>query len=379
MTTKALSSSISAVLRKQWIRFKHSMTGPTTRGYESHSVGVLFDSSCISYVMLEMIGREVVLNSYKTLVLDKNIVNHAGKIIDMDKLAYGFIDLSSSFIHNTNRIVTSLPTQSMITMEYFDFDPKSQNDLEEEAEFRAKKMNQLDDILFDYSLKNDGSVKNNVFLAVTKKDEVEARQYLAELCDLNLKYLDPWPVACINAFSYWINQEIPELEKEVISIFDIGYSFTNVVLAKTGRLLYTDKINMGIENLLQEIPEYHELSREKVFSLLHQDIDLSSYADYIDGVRNRLVQEIKRSIRLFDAQSTTEISEQDEVTHILLTGLGAKVFDIKEPLNAATPADMAVSVVNPVESVQSGRESPQFAFDAYELTVAFGLALRGFL
>ena len=86
MTTKALSSSISAVLRKQWIRFKHSMTGPTTRGYESHSVGVLFDSSCISYVMLEMIGREVVLNSYKTLVLDKNIVNHAGKIIDMDKL-----------------------------------------------------------------------------------------------------------------------------------------------------------------------------------------------------------------------------------------------------------------------------------------------------
>ena len=136
---------------------------------------------------------------------------------------------------------------------------------------------------------------------------------------------------------------------------------------------------MGIENLLQEITEYHELGREKIFSLLHQNVDLSSYADYIDGVRDRLIQEIKRSIRLFDAQSTAEISEQDEVTRILLTGLGAKIFDIKEPLDAATSADITVLVVNPIESVQSGRESPQFAFDAYELTVAFGLALRGFL
>lgn len=379
MTTKALNSSISTVLRKQWIRFKHTMTGPTARRYESHSVGVFFNSSSISYVMLEMIGREVVLSSYRTLVLEKNVVNHAGKIINMDKLAYALIDLSNSFIRNTSRIVTSLPAQLMITMEYFDFDPKNQNDLEEEAEFRARKMNQLDDIVFDYSLKNDDSVRNNVFLAVTKKDAVEARQYLTELCDLNLKYLDPWPVACINAFSYWINQEMPELEQKVISIFDIGYSSTNVVLAKAGRLLYTDKINMGIENLLQEIPEYNELNREKVFSLLHQDIDLSSYADYIDGVRDRLIQEIKRSIRLFDAQSTAEISEQDEVTHILLTGLGAKVFDIKEPLDAATSTDITVLVVNPIESVQNGREPPHFVSDAYELTAAFGLALRGFL
>ena len=65
------------------------------------------------------------------------------------------------------------------------------------------------------------------------------------------------------------------------------------------------------------------------------------------------------------------------LTRVFLTGIGAKVLDMVPLLEQVL--EVPVEVLNPAATVPSDVARGRVNHDAYDLTTAFGLALRGFL
>ncbi|MBN3860117.1 hypothetical protein GKC56_06345 [Neisseriaceae bacterium PsAf] len=358
-------------------RFFKKGSGNALSIVSSYSVGLYFNDTRMSYVLLKLSNGKLSLESYKTIPLEREILVNS-KIIEMDALSVSLKQLSSDFYFYTDEVVVSLP-QSFVTMEYFNYNPESDESLESEAEFRASKISDLDEINFDYYLfeneeEDISSVHNNVILTVAKNEDIDSRMYLTEISDLNLRYLDVESVARVNAYSFWINQENGHLEEKLIAIYEIGLNNTQVTFAKKGRILYNSEIPIGSHHLLNQIPEYSHLDNAQILTVSRDEFDVHEFETETSDIRKRLAQEIYRSIRVFYSQMNVT---DDDVAGIFLTGIGAKNFALNNILQEMT--NIEVQVINPVEYVSHSLNRERLHSDSFYLTVAFGLALRGLL
>ena len=150
-----------------------------------HTVGVHFDDARMTYVLLKKEGEGVKLKSYKTLPLRRDAVV-GSKIVEMDTVAATLLRLARGFERYSRQFVVSLP-QNVVTLEYFSYDPKEDEEtLEEAAEAQASRVASLDQIYFDFYVseqddeENDKADEeaqpyNNVILAIAKIEDVDSR------------------------------------------------------------------------------------------------------------------------------------------------------------------------------------------------------------
>lgn len=350
-----------------------------------HTVGVHFDDARMTYVLLKKEGEGVKLKSYKTLPLRRDAVV-GSKIVEMDTVAATLLRLARGFERYSRQFVVSLP-QNVVTLEYFSYDPKEDEEtLEEAAEAQASRVASLDQIYFDFYVseqddeENDKADEeaqpyNNVILAIAKIEDVDSRIYLSEITGLHLQYVDVGSIARQNAYSYWINNYAPEEENDLIAVCDIGDLYTQITYSIHGRILHTSVIDIGARDLLESVPDFEDIDAEKAFSILRDDFDFTPYEEEVETIENKLSHEILRSVRVFYSQNS---EAQTDVTRMYLTGIGAKVLDMSALLEQVL--EVPVEVLNPVAAaVPSDIARGRVNHDAYDLTTAFGLALRGFL
>lgn len=349
-----------------------------------HTVGVHFDDARMTYVLLKKEGDGVRLKSYKTLPLRRDIVI-GSKIVEMDSVAATLLRLARGFERYSRQIVVSLP-QNVVTLEYFSYDPKEDEEsLEEAAETQASRVASLDQIYFDFYMsekdnEENGETKeetqpyNNVILAIAKIEDVDSRIYLSEITGLHLQYIDVGTIARQNAYSYWINTYAADEEDDLIAVCDISDLYTQMTYSIHGRILHTSMIDIGGRDLLARIPEFEDIDAEKAFEILRGDFDFSPYEEELEAIKDKLSREILRSVRVFYSQNN---EAQTDVTRVFLTGIGAKVLDMVPLLEQVL--EVPVEVLNPAATVPSDVARGRVNHDAYDLTTAFGLALRGFL
>lgn len=340
-----------------------------------YSVGVHFDDTSISYVLLKGLGHNLFLESYKTVPLEKNIVVNS-KIVDMNLLTAALVELSKSFSRYTDKIVMSLP-QALVTTDVFYYDLKSTESLECMAEAHIAKTFDLTEIDFDYDVIEDDDQEQElikVFVAVAQQSDRIIMERLIVSSGLVLKYLGIESVAVTNAYSSYVNyisdQKSHDLEKLLLVICNISVNTTNVIFVKSGKLLYTHEV-FGIHYLLSQMPEYANVDSRQTYDILHTDTQYDQYINAIDEVRSHLVQELSRTIRTF---SDTDSSNVDQV---FLTGIGAQCLDLQVMLSEIIGID--VQVLNPIEYVDGAVDKKQLRTDSFSLSPAFGLAIRGLL
>ena len=126
---------------------------------------------------------------------------------------------------------------------------------------------------------------------------------------------------------------------------------------------------------MESVPDFEDIDAEKAFSILRDDFDFTPYEEEVETIENKLSHEILRSVRVFYSQNS---EAQTDVTRMYLTGIGAKVLDMSALLEQVL--EVPVEVLNPAAAaVPSDIARGRVNHDAYDLTTAFGLALRGFL
>lgn len=339
-----------------------------------HSVGVYFNDHRMCFVALKSDYQNIFLQRYDSLLIDDGIVINS-KIQDIDRLSECLVKLAVKFSRYSSQIV--LPVQqSLVTIENFHFNTEFEESLESEVEYRASKIANLDEINYDYYLFSEDTVNqnNNVILTVAKNEDVGSREYLAELSDLTLKYTDVETIARVNAFSYWINNNAPDLEKTIIAIFDVDENSTQVLFCQAGTILFFGDINQGVDQLLRQLPELTENTDTSLFeSVDDTNFEINPIDNLVLEIRQRLAQEIYRSIRVFYSQNDIE---ENEISRIFITGIGANKYHIEEMVEDIT--HIKTEIVNPLTSVITN-DSNLNGGDTDGLTVAFGLALRGLL
>lgn len=298
-----------------------------------------------------------------------------GRVQSPEQLVATLQQMTTRLSAGAKNVVGCVPS-GLSTLQSFLYDPANNMDLEQSAEFEAAQISVIDDINFDFHPLPKVSGDQEVLLAIAKKEDIQPRVDALENAGLPPAFMDTEGSARINAFSYWINTQSPDLEKSVLAVMDIGEDHAQVQVIQGGRQLFWQECPIGGRHLTLDIQRTYQIEQEEAE---HMKIGQNKPADYASSVAEifnaRIAQELQRALQFY---YTMGIGGGDrKVERILLTGGTSQVEGMAE--NVSNSLGIPVQIIHPSETVPSaGKVSQgQMAQNASRYTVAFGLALRG--
>ncbi|MBQ5429568.1 MAG: type IV pilus assembly protein PilM [Neisseriaceae bacterium] len=296
-----------------------------------------------------------------------------GKINNVDGLISSIQQTVSRMGGVSKNVIFGVP-DATATVQNFAYDASSGLDMEGAAEFEAAQMSVIDDINFDYQAVGEvGRNGQNVLLAIAKKEDIEP--YLGTLDEAGIPpvLVDVEPVARINAYSYWINQNAPELEKAVVAVFEVGEESTQALVLQNGALLYKQNFSLGGKNFTRELQRASQVSADEAEKMKISANKSQEYQQVAESFNSQLLQEIQRVLQFF----YTVASAAQKVERIFLTGGGSQSAGVAEYVTEHS--GVKTQLLHPANDVSlSGKvNQEQFKQNAARYTVAFGLALRG--
>lgn len=296
-----------------------------------------------------------------------------GKINNLDGLVSSLQQTVSRMGGLSRNVIWGVPDAS-VTVQNFAYDAASGLDLEGAAEFEAAQMSVIDEINYDYQAVGDvGRSGQNVLLALAKKEDIEPFLGALEEVGAAPVLVDAEPVARINAYSYWINQNASELERAVIAVFEIGEENSQALVLQNGALLYKQNFSLGGKNFTRELQRASQVSADEAERMKVSVNKSQEYQQVAESFNSQLLQEIQRVLQFF----YTVASAAQKVERIFLTGGGSQSAGVAEYITEH--AGVKTQLLHPANEVSlSGKvNQEQFKQNAARYTVAFGLALRG--
>jgi len=212
----------------------------------------------------------------------------------------------------------------------------------------------------------------DVLLVAAKKDLVEDYASLLREADLRPVIMDVASFAVENMFE--VNAEVDE--DEVIAIFNIGASITNINIFKNGASLFTRDIHFGGNQFNEEIQKALNLNFQEAEYLKlggsGREEDRSEVHDILERITEVLLNETQRSLEFFSATSGSEKIHRVVLCGgcSALPGLASKMED-----RLGTPVDLA----DPFRRViaDPGKFKPEYLKEIQPfMGVSVGLALR---
>lgn len=351
---------------------------PSGTGMRS-AIGI--DISQHAIKMVQLSGRslnQIQLEKYAITKLPKNIVK-GNKIQDYDQLV-AYIQHTYTQLHSSSKNVIAALPQSLATVDATVYDTKETDlDLEDFTEFQISQIAPIEEMNYDYQVTGMSIIPagQQLLLTAAKKDDVEPRIELFETAGLPLSILDVDLFAQNNAFSFWINQHAPELTNEKIAIFGIYATQMYALIVQNGQILYKQETSVSNEQLNQLIQRTYQVTEEKADQMMNSAEKPSDYQIQVaDRFNIQVAQEIQRVLQFY---YTTQSNEQfSDVKHIFLTGNASQQLGLPETIFSQT--NTATECIHPIMYAAGGNkiDLSQLQIDASSLTIAFGLALRGF-
>jgi type IV pilus assembly protein PilM len=219
-----------------------------------------------------------------------------------------------------------------------------------------------------------------VLIVAAPREIVESKLAAVERADLEVDIVD------VEAFALYRSliesDEHSVLNQMTVAIVDIGAAATTVSVITNGKFAMTRTIVQAGQVMTDALKTYFQLSDEQaeqgksqldfsplVANPLTENAPLKVIQTHVDD----LAREIRRSLGYFQSQQT-ESSKNNPVTHIVLTGGGAKLHGLGEYMANKLGAEVITTGVfdNP-KFVPAGIEPPG---KGLEWAVATGLAMR---
>ncbi len=258
----------------------------------------------------------------------------------------------------------------------------SKEELEQSIQWEAEQYIpfNIHDVNLDYQILSPvaekgeevGSGQMDVLLVAAKKDLVEDYASLLREADLRPVIMDVASFAVENM--YEVNADVDE--DEVMAIFNIGASITNINIFKNGASLFTRDIHFGGNQFNEEIQKALNLSFQEAEYLKlggsGREEDQREVQEILERITEVLFNETQRSLEFFSATSGSEKIHRVVLCGgcSALPGLAGKMED-----RLGTPVDLA----DPFRRVipDPGKFKPEYLKEIQPfMAVSVGLALR---
>jgi len=231
----------------------------------------------------------------------------------------------------------------------------------------------IDEVNIDFevigkSASNDA--ENDVLLVACRRTIVDSYIDLIESTGLTLKYVDIDTYAIERVFRS--QNALGSNSNEPVAIFDVGMASSHLIVVDKERVIYSRHQNFGASQLTKLIRKEYGVSLEEANEILNS---AQPPGDFVVSVQEPFVemlqQEVSRALQFFYSSSS-----YSNIDSVILCGASCALEGLAGDLEVKMRAK--VSVLDPVANatVQTNREGIKRV--APSLSVAYGLALRGF-
>jgi len=235
----------------------------------------------------------------------------------------------------------------------------------------------LDEVAIDFEVQGpseDNPERVDVLLAACRKENVDIREDVMEIADLNTKVVDVEAYALERAYALIEPQLDSQGEELVVAVVDIGATMTTLSVLAEGQTVYTREQIFGGKQLTEEIQRRYGLSVEEA-GLAKKQGGLPD--DYEEEVlmpfREAVVQQVARALQFFFGASQYNV-----VDYVVLAGGTSSIQGLTEMVEEKTGTPTLVA--NPFANMSVGARVNASALgnDAPSLMIACGLAMRSF-
>ena len=231
----------------------------------------------------------------------------------------------------------------------------------------------IDEVNIDFEVIGQSAtneLENEVLLVACRRTIVDSYIDLIESSGLTLKYVDIDTYAIERV--YRSQNNLGSNSSEPVAIFDVGSSNSHLMVVDDERVIYSRHQNFGASQLVKLIRKEYGVSLDEANEILNSS---QPPGDFVTAVQEpfseMLQQEISRALQFFYSSSS-----YSNIDSIVLCGACCSLDGLAGDMEAKMRAK--VSVMDPIANatVQTNREGIKKL--ASSLSVAYGLALRGF-
>src|SRR2546429_4363425 len=279
----------------------------------------------------------------------------------------------------TRHVAMAVPAGGVITKKIVVAAGLRDDELEVQVESEANQYIPfaLEEVNLDFQ--SLGPAPNNpeeqeVLIAATRKEKVEARVAVAESAGLKALVMDVESFAQQSALALVVQQLPTGGKDQNIAVVDVGANVMNVTVLRNDQSVYAREQAFGGNQLTQDIVSRYGMSPEEAENAkrsggLPDDFD----AEVLRPFMENLSTEVQRALQFFFSST-----QYHSVDHILLAGGSAVIPGLDEVVNAR--AQVPTSVANPFAQMQTSPrvQLRRLMIDAPSLIVACGLAMRRF-
>jgi type IV pilus assembly protein PilM len=233
----------------------------------------------------------------------------------------------------------------------------------------------LEEVMLDYQIigvNQNVATDNEILIAASRKEKVEDRVVLAEMCGLKPVVIDIDLFAARHALSQTLKSKIGSTKNQVVALLQLGASSSNLSIILNQQVIYEREQAFGGLHLTHDIARMFGLPLEDAeIKKRTNDLPENYASDILNPFITYLADEILRAIQFFF--TSTPFSKVD---YVELAGGTALLLGLKEAVQERIGAK--TSIVNPFIGMAMGgsvREK-QLQLDAPALLIASGLSMR---
>jgi len=219
--------------------------------------------------------------------------------------------LSEEFKPSTNEVNISLSAPSAI-VRFITMPKMKEEDLRNSLRFEAEKYIpfNINEVFIDACMLAEPAEEKNqmrVLLAAAKKEVVNSRIEMLKRVGFSVAVIDVDGFACFNAFR---NSGTPPDESKSAALLNIGYTHTNVVIARGPAPFFTRDIQIAGLDIAKSISQAFGAEEKDSDKLIFEPGEKA--AEVLDAARpvlNNLVDELRLSFGYYENQHGKSIDE----------------------------------------------------------------------
>lgn len=347
-------------------------------------VGIDIGHKLIKFVQVEKVGQGWKVTRQAAIPTPTDTVKD-GVVVDVDVVGIAIKAAIRDFKISASTAVIGVSGASVIvrTIKMAKMTPQM---LRKSIKYEAGHYvpSSIDDSYIEFEIigeDEDGQME--VLIVAAPREVVESKRRAVERADLEVDIVDVEAFAIYRSLVETDDSSI--LNQMTVALVDIGAAATTVSVVSNGKFVMTRTIVAAGQVMTDALKSYFQLSDEQaetgksqldftplVANPLTDNPPLKVVQTHVDD----LAREIRRSLGYFQSQQA-ENSKNNPVTHIVLTGGGAKLIGIGEYMANKLGAEVITTGIydNP-KVVPFG---DLISEKGLEWSVATGLAMRAYM
>lgn len=342
-------------------------------------LGVDISPSAVKVVELgEAAGGAVELRGYAIEQFEKGAVVD-GNIAQPEVVAAALTRALSKIGTRTRGVALAMPASAVIAKRIKLPAGLTEEDYEVQVESEASNYIQfpIEEVNLDFQVlgpTNSDDDEVEVLLVASRKEQIEDRVAIAEMCDLQAVVVDVESYASRLAVQYVTDGLPNHAQGEVIAVFDIGSAVTMLSVYLDTEIVFEREQTFGGQTLTQDLVRLYGLTPEEAeLKKKSGDLPEGFQTEVLTPFVEQGAANITRTLQFFFTST-----EYTKVDRIYLSGGTSVVPGLAEAVAERTQLPTALLVPFDGMQIGSGVRERQLEADAPALTTACGLALRRF-